>query len=345
MVSNLFIFNFNFMINLLKKLTLFMLPLLAVIILYLVIDPFKVIHNDVNTYNDNSNYQVETNRDYQSTELFVSNYKKYNYNSFIFGSSRSYFYKSKSWQKHINGSIFHFNASGETIYGINKKMKFLEELNVEIKNAIIVLDVDVLGTVRNNKGHIFIKHPLTSKESKLMFHVKMFMGFFPKAVIAHTDFYFTQKLKPYMKKYGISAKTVQIDKQTNDFWVFEEDNNISKDSISFYKAKKDIFYKRNGNLIYSKPYIFREQIKLLNEIKSILIKNKTKYKIVISPLYNQEKFAKADLMILKNIFGNNCVYDFSGKNKYTNDYMNYYETSHYRPNIANLIIDSLYSAD
>jgi len=40
--------------------------------------------------------------------------------------------------------------------------------------------------------------------------------------------------------------------------------------------------------------------------------------------------------------GKKNVYDFSGKNKLTTPIGNYYETSHYRPHVANKIMELIY---
>ena len=55
------------------------------------------------------------------------------------------------------------------------------------------------------------------------------------------------------------------------------------------------------------------------------------------PLYPEDEKA------LRAIFGDDCVFNFSGINKWTTDYHNYYEVSHYRPHVASEIMDSIYS--
>ena len=45
----------------------------------------------------------------------------------------------------------------------------------------------------------------------------------------------------------------------------------------------------------------------------------TNCKIIISPEYKQIRMNPADVEQLKNIFGSEHVYDFSGINQYTND--------------------------
>jgi hypothetical protein len=87
--------------------------------------------------------------------------------------------------------------------------------------------------------------------------------------------------------------------------------------------------------------INKKQIFMLKEVKHILEKNNTNYKVVLSPLYEQIKFNNSDLLLLENEFGNN-LYDFSGKNSFTDVKTNYYETSHFRPNVGDSILKIIY---
>ena len=80
---------------------------------------------------------------------------------------------------------------------------------------------------------------------------------------------------------------------------------------------------------------------MLKEIKRLLLKNKTKFKVVLSPLYEQTKFNPHDLQILKYVFGKN-LYDFTGKNRFTDKITNYYESSHFRPSVGDSIMKIIY---
>src|ERR1035438_4726811 len=98
--TSLFIFNFK-MKKLFAKLLLAGFPLLTVIAIYLYNDPFKVIYHHDNFLIPDGITYVNLNRDYVGTELFLKNYDKYKYDSYIFGSSRSGIYRVKEWEKHI----------------------------------------------------------------------------------------------------------------------------------------------------------------------------------------------------------------------------------------------------
>lgn len=322
---------------------MFFAPLLLIpALLYLIIDPFKVIYKYSEQINTDKEYQITINRDFQSTQLFLWNYKKHDYDSFIFGGSNSTFYQVDTWNKFIQGNCFHFDASRESLYGINCKLKLLDELKVNIKNALIIIDVSTFSETKNSKGHLFIKHPEVSKESYLYFQFEMFKVFFPNSMFVYIDLFLTGRKKPYMESYGVGNNVWKHDTKSNQLTYYVYDQEIKNNPDSYYADKISYFYQRDTLQKFSGPSIYEEQEILLKSIQSILKSHKTNYKIIISPLYDQIKINTKDLNYLKQLFGTENVFDFSGINSFTNDYHNYYEAIHYRPFICDNILNIIY---
>lgn len=326
--------------------TIFFLPILLYFILsimtFILIDPFMIIGNNRGKIKLNSQYNITWNRDFQTTELFLKNYSTKKYNSFILGNSRSFFYRCNTWDKFINGNCYHFNASAESLFGIESKIRFLKKKNVNIDNLLIILDHGTLSEINNTNGHIFIKHPEISNESWLTFYKTMFSAFTPRYHISLIDLIFTGKRKNYMINYGITDNVWKHNTETNELTYFLYDSIINDNKINYYNSKKEIFYNRDTIQLYYNPVIYEKQKELLENIYIILKQKKTNYKIIINPLYDQKCINKQDLKYLEELFGRENVYDFSGINKFTNDYQNYYETSHYRTNVADSILEVLY---
>ena len=135
-------------------------------------------------------------------------------------------------------------------------------------------------------------------------------------------------------------------RQNNELSYAVFDSIIAKNPDDYYIPKMKIFYKRSPEQRISIPSITNEtQLKMLAHIKQIFDSHHTNFKIVISPLYRQLKMNPADLQFLRSLFGTENVFDFSGVNGFTNDYRNYYETSHYRPNVADSIMKIVYAKD
>ena len=327
-----------------KKTVFYCLPFfLFPIFLYLLIDPYKVLYNYEEYYNTSKNYQVTQNRDFQSTTLFLNQYKKQKYDSFIFGNSRSLFYRDRSWSQYIEGKIFHFDASSESIFGILGKLNLLTHKHVKIKNALIVLDCSELLDTQNTDGHLFIKHPEVSNEDKIYFHYVMMKPFFSKAIVGYLDVYLTDNKKEYMSELGITDNLIRLNNISNELREAKNDKQIKDNQKLFYKNINNCFYKRDSIQLFSPKVIEKEQKKLLRNMRLILKENKTNFKLIISPLYDQKKLNTDDLNYLKYLFGPENVCDFSGINEITNDYKNYYENSHYLPKVCDTILKKVYN--
>jgi hypothetical protein len=326
----------------LAKFTLIGILLFIFLLLeYVILDPFKVIH----TYANYSYSYVVLNRDYVSTEVFTQNKDIHHYNSFIFGSSRTLAFRPSVWQKYLpkQASPFAFDASSESIYGIYTKLKYLDSIQHNINNVLMIVCRDAtFKHSQNQDGHLFMKHPLTSRESKIIFHYNFFNAYLePEFLLSYHQFRLTKKYQDWMAGY-INNKRLIIDSITNEINIIEQELAIRQNPEKYYEQKKTVFYERKGEQIDDVIRITPEQVFMLQEIKRILEKNKTNYKVIISPLYEQKKFNKTDFDILKSLFGEN-LHDYSGKNQFTDDKLNYYEASHYRPHVGDSILRQVYA--
>lgn len=328
------------------KLLLFFVPFVVLLLVYIALDPFKVLKKYDAFLNTNASGRVALNKDFVSTTNFDINFKNEQYNSFIFGNSRSIFYQVTDWKKHIdsNSHCYHFDTSGEGIYSINKKVKYIDEKGLSIENVLLVLDYRTLLQFKPKTGHLFVIPPqLVNNKNILSFHLEFLKAFLsPKFLFAYIDFKISGKVKQYMKTdYLIEDAPIFYDKKTNEIQFTEFEKMISEEKY-FTDEKKKIFYQRDSILPYSPISIAQEQKIMLQEILDIFTKHKTNYKIIINPLYDQVKFNNQDMNYLIQLFGKNKVFDFSGVNKFTNDYKNYYETEHYRPTVANEVMNEIY---
>ena len=328
------------------KLFLATAPVLFVLAIYFYNDPFKVLYHYDSYFPTDGVQYVVLNKDHVSTQTFVNNYPKYHYDSYIFGNSRSMYYYVAEWKKHIHSDwCFHFDASGESLYGIERKFRFLHDRGVPIKNALIVFDAQACSITKNvGEAHILKKDPLLSGQSKFDFEADCLKAFFDVHFLsAYLRFLFTHKVSSETAdKLLLNTVDSHYDVATNEESFPKYEELIARNRDSFYVPRMHLFYKRDTIQKYSEPVIKDEQKQLFYNIKKILDEDKTRYRFVISPLYDQVKFAPADLAFLGSVFGKENVYDFSGINNITQSMYNYYENSHYRPFIANMIMDSIY---
>ena len=326
--------------NYLKKILIFLIPLYIIVLSYIVFDPFKVIYT-YNTYYENNKFEFTViNRDMAGFETFKKLNPVIKYNSFILGNSTSFYYRTTTWNKliHSNQSM-HLNASNESLYGEYIKLKYFEENNILIKNALIILDKSILNQVDPNQGILFMKHPEWNNTSKLAFHFEYLKAYFDRHYLVdflkYKIFNYYNNTKQY-HIWGYTAKNNEL----ND--VFTEQL-IKKDSINYYKNVKPLFKKPPVKQHFTEQIIGKNQQLLLQKMAKILSKKHTNFKIIITPHSDQIKIANSDLKKLEKIFKKKNVYDFSGKNWITNNIHNYYEPNHYKPYIADSILKIVYN--
>jgi hypothetical protein len=322
-------------------------PLTIVGILYIALDPFKVLYDYESFYDPNANAMVTLDQDYVSTTTFIKNSKNINYNSFSFGNSRSIFYQISDWEKHLNenATCYHFDASGEALWAINKKVEYIDKKGTNIENMLLVLDYSTLIQDKPKSGHLGIISPALVDNSNIIgFHKTFFLAFLsPKFFYAFMDYKLSNQFKPYMKRgFLLDDRKRNYDNVTNEL-RFDYLENMIHENKYYTPERLSIFYDRDTTIQrFSQVCILKNQMSILSNILTITKKNNTEIKIIINPLYDQLKLNKKDLEYLKTLFGYENVYDFSGINKFTNDYRNYYETSHYRPHVTSEILSIVY---
>jgi len=324
------------------KLLLISLPIIFLLGLFFITDPFRIIYH----YKDYSeNMYVIPNRDFVSSEMYLRNAKVYRYNSFIFGSSRTIAYKTKSWKKHLppSASPFVFDASGESIFGIYKKIKYLDKTGAPLENCLLIFCTDcTFAKETDHTEHLGIKHPTIAGSSWINFYAVFIKDYFDNRFLkSYIQYLVTKKYSPSMKGY-IEYRKTKFDQITNDEWLMDQEKELAEDPIGYYEKRKDLFYKRDSFIADFKPQISKKQRSMLNEMEAIFVKHHTNFKIVISPLYSQIKMNNSDIDILKNTFGQVHVFNFSGKNCFTAKKEHYYENSHYRPFVGDSILNIIY---
>ncbi|MDR2602165.1 MAG: hypothetical protein LBC53_06910, partial [Spirochaetaceae bacterium] len=300
------------------KTLILIFPFFICTVIYVVFDPFKVIRTYTNYYQYDEVGRVGINRDWVSTNTFIDNSQTINYDSFIFGNSRSIFYEINDWKKYIepHSNCYHFDASGEALYGIYKKILFLDRNDTTIKNVIIIFDYDTLSKIIPNQGHLSIISPQLEDNNNLIdFHLTFIKTFYNlKFMAAFIDYKISGKIKEYMKTENLlDDRPLHYDVITNEITYpnFEE---LIENGLYFTDSRMKVFFERGTHEEVSPVVIKQKQINMLQEIADIFQRYHTNYKIIISPLYDQKKLNPQDLEALRSIFGKDTVYDFSGIN-------------------------------
>jgi hypothetical protein len=335
--------------NILLRALLFFLPIMAIVVIYCRLDPFRVMKVYANYKPAGQALSVPLNQNRVAAGTFLYHADSVHYDSFIFGSSRSMFYEIADWQQHVglDARCFHFDASAESVEGILHKIQFLAKKRVEFKNVLLIMDADIFRPNNLLSDHLYMEDPLVVGYGRwLPFHSSHFMAFMDRKFMrAYLDYRITGVPKKYMTDLNVlDDKPVEYDSLTNEIrYVYFEELAAKGEYYTGTRLRK-FDGLRDGVTRYSQPVITEPKREVLEEIATLLRASNADVRVIISPLYNQVNFAKADLEVLRSLFGEQAVFDFSGVNELTANYTGYYERSHYRPHIAKAVMDSVYTA-
>lgn len=267
---------------------------------------------------------------------------------FIIGSSRSHAFKTSDWSSYAGlspDSVFHFDAFGMGILRASNLIQFLSRQKPAAKEILWILDHTIFNETEESDRFIYSEPPAISGKSPIYFHTKAIYESLHPAFIFHSCL---SSLLPNfeMENQDEFTQKETVDLFTGDIYYQKNDNLIKIDSVGFYNNNKNIkkFSKYMTDYETISPSVIdNNQVITLKKIRNLLDKDGTKVKIVVSPLFSKIKMNNSDLNQLKNIFGKENVFDYSGLNEYTKEYRNYYDPSHFRRHIAQGILRDIYS--
>lgn len=329
----------------LRKISIYLSPVFIYFLVIYIADPLKCFRTYPEYYKSSF---VSYNRENVCLALFEQVPNNVQINSFILGNSCSHAYKTNEWLRHLppGSRAFHLDAYRETLDGIEKKLEYLQHRGNAIKNVIIIIDRSVFSSKFKSYMYVMPKR-LNHSNQFYVEHLKILTSL--KFVASYCYYYFFHNNLSFMKEYGFIDSHQTSNNQTGDL-NYNQDEELAADSVNIYnKLKQQDWIKRENvtNLIGNNSFegLNARNIQCLQTIKKILDANKTNYKIVINPLYDQKALPNNELQILLNVFGAKNVFNFSGANIYTNDFKNFYDGVHYRPSLANKVMDSVYKSN
>lgn len=319
------------------------IPYLLLLAGYIRFDPFSVVRPKANY----SGLFIPPNLDVVSTGIFDQNYKKYGYNSFILGSSRTMGYKPEAWQALLDSSrskpcAFVFGAPGETVKGMDQKLRYILKQGAQLDNVLLILCKDhAFLPEGEQKGIVFLRQPQVSGQSAFAYQKAFFDEYMrPRFLACYYTYLLTHRYYGWMKRY-IEQRNFIWDPVHNELTIEEDEQMMKHDPDRFYKERDHVFYPRSGETTDSVDRIDTAQVRIMQDMVALFKAHGTSYKVIISPLYNQERFSPADRAILQQVFGDH-LYDFSGKNWITDDKRHYFESSHYRKEMGDTMMKLIY---
>jgi hypothetical protein len=326
----------------LKTLGIFLIfPAIIFILALLIYIKHDVYADFGNHKNYNWKYYFQQLGDISTKKLL--NNSTIEYNSFVFGSSRSTSIYACYLQKKIPGSqFFHYGNWNETVGGIYAKLHLIDSLGLSIDNVFIYFDTDY--TFRGDGKCSPADHYLLTKNSKFSYLKRHFNSFYKNFSVDKLRIILGLKVEGKVYPNKLS------DVHTNDYnhicspEIIDGYGDVNTSQVFIQKIDSlkasGFLYTRSDSVIYNEKMISDTEALVLKKMLSIFKKHNTNYTIVITPVYDQHKFNAEDSVLLYSLFGEN-IHDFSGINKITQNEYNYPDRKHFQPYITKMIIDSV----
>ena len=317
------------------KLIIATIPFVLLMIVYAICDPFKMIHPQVPFYPEEGYRGVELNSQYVTLKTYEKLYPTEIYDSYIFGNSRSEHFRIKDWQKYIGEDThcYHFNSSAESLYTMMRKMQYIDEKGQRIQNALISFDTDMFI----QKESMQMLPPELSDNNYFRLQMDCFIKFLnAKFVYAYFYHQITGNICDATWEV-MKDDYIYYDYRTNEISYRVNEQELQNDTVRLRRFREA---ERPDSVSFQE--LNETQKQRLITMRDILKKHNSNYKIVINPLWNKIKINPEDLSFLKETFGADKIYDFSGVNEITTDIDNYFEWSHFRPEVAQKIMQTIY---
>lgn len=320
-------------------------PVVVFVIVYAVCDPFHVVHPVTRDALGRDSVIAGNNAGFVAVETFLAHNSERHYNSFILGSSMSQGFKASYWQPYLDkgASILHLDASGETIEGVINKIKFLDRHKAVIKNALIVIDEEMLRRRPIETDILYAQHPsTTAPQHWFNFHC-IYLNAARNTDVIKKMFFDNIVLEKAQECKASSAPIANRIDIINENYYPVIDSLIEHAPNKFFTAERLAARKHISFPAQVAPAVNDKVEAQLLAIKAILDKNATNYIILIPPCNYKPSLMASDLWTMKAIFGQDKVHDFSRAQGYVNNELLYYDKmGHLISAKCKVLLDSAY---
>jgi hypothetical protein len=290
-----------------------------------IVDPFNVFHSNILKYN------FQENERFVKIEYLEKNHDKFN--GYMIGSSRIGTTSPKIVEQYIpNAKLYNLTMNGATMYDYLMHIRYMIKRGYPIKSIYLQLDVINMTYYGGlDSDYLSRLHPYVEDKSLLLFYFDYLSGFFP----------FNIKNK-IAQNFHYTYETIH-NLETGIWATPSNEKKISENCEEYVKNQKS-FHTKNRRIL--KYLTKKEFIPDLKEIVHLCQTHQIKLYIFMMP-HNQimmDSFVLDDyLHYLEDIANITDFYDFSGYNSITTNNCNYYERSHYRPKVGELIAARIFN--
>lgn len=308
--------------------SLMTLPLISLGIINYIIDPFSVFHSGILPYD------YEINERFNKIKHLDQHHDRYN--AYIMGSSRSGTTSPSLLEKHIPGSHFYnMTVAGCTQYDNEQHLRYFIEKKYPIKHIFLQIDVSDIYGFKAPEGNYNAKHhPHIMHTSDSLFYLSYLTILPVKRFIEKIKVNYFEGHKNYLR-YDLT--------QSGRWYVDYLEAQIQADPLKYVQEQSSFNQKLSRG---SKGTKIKENIHALKRFKALADAQNINLIVYIAP-HNHHMMDTFEhqsyLEYLGEISKITPFWDFSGYNAITLNDGYYYESSHYRDLLAELIVKRIFN--
>ena len=320
-------------------------PVIAYLALYLVVDPFHVVHPyDGQSVKPGDTLERIPNKRFVAIEGLKYYNPTQHYNSFIFGSSLSSNFTVEAWKKHLpaDASVYHFTVGAEPLVGIRDELRYLFDHDIPVKHALLVMEEEMYRRRTRYDEMPFVAHWDVSPDVTWVdFQRAHFNAFRDPQMFIYNWF---PSLVVDQLVADAKVRTVPSGGRNE---LTNEDSSYGLDTLILKDPDK--YFSSMPWLVNMKPRpnpmplsINAKAEVLLREIAAMLREHHVDYVVIVPPIFRTQSLQPLDHALLCEIMGEEHVNDFSGDSTLINDLYSYYDGMHILTYRCTELIDRCY---
>lgn len=306
--------------------------IIGLIIMALIV-VFNILTDSFNVFNDNLfkwySYDFTQNPRTAKITYLKKIQKEKNYKNFIIGASGSSSIPTKKLKEYTGKDYFNCFYYGADLYDTVKTVKFLVE-NYDVESIIMPFSIPSASKYHeNNRNLNYLLHPSVSGENKINFY---------------KNYAFANP------KYGMDK--IKAEKNNtylpDNFDVFNLDGSYDKRvRDTEYIGSKEDYIKNLDFKVYNEKIKLKnidEAVAAIKSIKEMCQENNVDVKFILTPMskmQNDRYDEKEVEEYLKKVSDVTEYWDFTDST-FENDPRFFYDPSHFRNALGNLILDKIY---
>ncbi len=258
--------------------------------------------------------------------------KNYNkYDSYLIGGSRALVFKESDLNRYTKNNFYNYAGIRSDMYDTLITIRYLLERQ-KVKMIIVQIGIDDLYLYsENNENLLQRSHYKLIQENKYTYYFKYTFSFDLIKTITN-----------YMSLKYMDMKNIKI--SSDEFYLYTKyEELIKEDPSTFFNGQfsKNLYIKLPD---YKKNKI-KQNIDALKEIKKLTDQSNTNLIVITAPLnhFIYHKIKKEDLeLYLSQIKEITPFWNFTTINSITADNTNYYDYSHFRIKVGQLMLAKIF---